>query len=244
MYTIVSILLIVGPVWASPPPPDVEASASGLLALPAVVVDDFEAYPPGTWPDRWKFFTSTNEIRPLGPFMNDNEKFYVVEEEGNRFLRAYTAGQAQRISIANDPAFDLDWDLTRHPRLAWKWRALQLPRGAREDAVNDTGAAIYVTFSRDWLGRPRSIKYTYSTALPVGTVVSFGRLKVIVAASGLDGYGDWIEVERNVVEDYVRLFGKPPPDRPLSITLWSDSDDTKDVAEVDFDDIVLLDASR
>lgn len=244
MYTIVSIILFVYPTLFPQVLLGQAAAVPGRIAPSAVVVDNFEAYAPGSWPDRWKFFTSTNEIRPLDQFMAEDEKFYVVEEDGNQFLRAYTEGEAQRISVANEPDFGLDWNLNEHPTLAWKWRALQLPRGAREDDVNDTGGALYVTFSRDWLGRPRSIKYTYSTALPVGTVVSFGRLKVIVAASGLDGFGHWTEVERNVAEDYQRVFGKNPPERPLSITLWSDSDDTGDVAEVDFDDIVLLDGEQ
>lgn len=240
MYTIVSIIVFVYPMLFNQELLSQVAAVPGRIAAPAVVVDNFEEDTPGTWPDRWKFFTSTNEIRPLDEFMAEDEKFYVVEEDGNQFLRAYTKGEAQRISVANEPAFGFDWNLNDHPKLAWKWRALQLPRGAREDGVNDTGGALYVTFSRDWLGRLRSIKYTYSTALPVGTVVSFGRLKVIVAASGLDGFGHWIEVERNVADDYRRVFGKNPPKRPLSITLWSDSDNTNDVAEVDFDDIVLL----
>jgi hypothetical protein len=52
--------------------------------------------------------------------------------------------------------------------------------------------------------------------------------------------GDWKTVRRNVVADYRRLFGEEPPQRPLLITLWSDSDDTGDRAEVDIDDLILL----
>lgn len=205
-----------------------------------VLVEDFQLYEDGAIPRRWKFFTSTNEIRELEDFMADDERFFVVEEAGNRFVRAYTADEAQRISIANKAEFGLDWDLREHPALTWRWRANHLPVGAAENDENDSGGAIYVTFSRDWLGRPRSIKYVYSSTLPVGTVVSFGRLKVVVASSGADGIGSWVTVQRNVADDYQRVFEKSPPDRPLSITLWSDSDNTGDWAEVDYDDLAIL----
>jgi hypothetical protein len=78
--------------------------------------------------------------------------------------------------------------------------------------------------------------------LPVEATVDYGVLKVLVVSSGIEGIGSWVVVERDVVADYRRLFGKEPPARPLSLTLWSDSDNTKDYAIVDFDDFELLPA--
>ncbi|MEX0747553.1 MAG: DUF3047 domain-containing protein, partial [Rhodothermales bacterium] len=171
-------------------------------------------------------------------FMAEKEKFFIVEEDGNKFLRGYTEGEAQRISI---PATSIDWNLKEYPQISWRWRARKLPEGAREDKVNDAGAAVYVSFAKtDWLGRPYSIKYTYSSSLPTGTVVSTGNVKIIVVSTGASGKGMWVEVKRDVVEDYRRVFRSEPPSEPFTITLWSDSDDTKSVAEVDFDDITLL----
>ena len=206
----------------------------------SVDVDRFETYQPGGLPDRWTFITSKNEIRPIADFMSDTERVWIVREGSNHFLRVMTEGEALRISLVNNRSAGLDWDLKEHPELSWRWRAGHLPEGANEKERNDAGAAVYVTFSRDWLGRPKSIKYTYSSSLPVGTVVSFGRLKVIVASSGTNGMGDWKTVRRNVVADYRRVFGEEPSQRPLLITLWSDSDDTGDRAEVDIDDLILL----
>ncbi len=205
----------------------------------SIVLEDFEEDNPGEPPARWRFFSSRERaFLPLGPFMNPKEKFTVVAEGGNKFVRAYTEGEAQRISL---PSTDFDWRLSEYPMLRWDWRARRLPEGAREDKVNDSGGAIYVSFSkRDWLGRPLSIKYVYSTSLPEGTVVSTGNVKVLVASSGLDGTGRWVTVTRNVPEDYRRLFGGDPPDEPFTITLWSDSDNTRSTAEVDFDNIVVM----
>lgn len=123
---------------------------------------------------------------------------------------------------------------------------MHLPEGASEKDKNDSGGAIYVTFGTDWLGRPKSIKYTYSSSLPVGTRVDFGSLTVIVASSAIEGsVGNWMSVERDLLEDYEDVFGGflkkgTPPDRPLSITIWGDSDSVKDSSIVDFDDIMLL----
>ncbi len=96
--------------------------------------------------------------------------------------------------------------------------------------------------SKDWPGRPRSIKYTYSSTLPVGTTASYGALRVIVVASAADGLGDWIRIERDVVADYRRVFRRDPPNLPVFITLWGDSDNTGGVSDVYFDDIALLPA--
>lgn len=203
-----------------------------------VILDDFESDTPGKWPSRWRFLASRDrEFRPLGSIMNENEKFYVVAERGNKFVRGYTKGEAQRISL---PSSSLQWSLSHYPVLSWDWRALQLPEGASEDTLNDVGGAVYVSFSRtDWLGRPLSIKYTYSSSLPVGTTISTGNVKIIVASSGADGKGRWIGIERDVVADYRRVFGGEPPDEPYTITLWSDSDDTRSIGEVDFDNFKL-----
>ncbi len=211
-------------------------------AAAPIVVDDFEDGRPGAYPKRWKYLERSNQKpKSFDLVMNDREKFFIVQEEGNKVLRAYTEGESQRISLVNGEAgYDFDWDLRSHPRLRWEWRAHKLPVGANEEKKNDTGAAFYVTFGKDWLGRPRTIKYTYSSTLPVGSVVKFGPLRVLVVATGADGYGDWLTMERDVVADYKRIFRKDPPDRPKLITLWSDSNDTESVAEVDFDNIVLL----
>lgn len=207
-----------------------------------VRVEDFEADPVGAYPSRWKFLTSTRVFRPLEEFMNEQEECRVQAEADNQFLRCITRGQALRITLANQEDFGLDWDLRLHPRLRWRWRAIHLPAGAREDSRrwNDSGGAIYVTFGADWLGRPISIKYTYSSLLPRERVVDFGSLKVIVASSGREALAHWVTVERDVVADYRRVFGKEPPARPLSITIWNDSDNTQDYAVVDFDDLELV----
>ena len=99
-----------------------------------------------------------------------------------------------------------------------------------------------MTLGSDWMGRPKSIKYTYSSTLPVGTTVDYGPLKVLVVASKPnDGMDRWMTHERDVVDDYERLFGESPPnDAPFVLAMWSDSNTMKSNSVVDFDDILFL----
>jgi hypothetical protein len=208
-----------------------------------ILVDRFESDAVGEPPGQWEYVSSEKEVLPPHEVLGESEQFFVAREDGNQFVRAITKGEALRFTVRNGQ--NIEWNLQSHSRLQWRWRAHTLPEGASEKGKNDTGAAVYVTFGKDWLGRPKSIKYTYSSSLPVGTVVSFGPLKVIVVDSAQEpGFGEWKTMQRNVLQDYRQVFGGSPPDRPVSITLWSDSDTTGDESKVDFDDIKLISSRR
>ena len=220
-------------------PPLVSAQPAPAQTPPGPrLIDDFEADEAGAVPSRWRRLEG-RDVVPLDPEVREAGEWYtVVREGGRKFLRMRTENESARVVMPN--GMGMDWDLATHPQLAWRWRVNEIPPGAREDRRNDTAGAVYVTFSSDWLGRPRSIKYTYSSTLPVGTVVSQGRLKVVVVGSARQGEEGWARVVRDVAADYARLFGSDPPERPISIALWSDSDTTKSAAEVDFDDLMVL----
>ncbi len=198
-------------------------------------IDNFETYTTDAPPGRWVFFTSKGESQPLHRHFDENERFIVRSERGNRYLNLYTNGEAQRITLLTGTHFD--WNIDAHPLLRWRWRAQKLPLNAREDRKNDVAGAVYVTFGTDWLGRPRSIKYTYSSTLPIGTVVKQGQLRVIVVSASETGV--WKTVSRDVKQDYRAVFGGDAPN-PDSITLWSDSDDTGSEASLDVDDLTLM----
>jgi len=218
-----------------------DAASEGSSAN--VTVDTFDEQEVGEPPDGWVFVESDRDVRSYEEARDPGETMVVKEEDGDHFVRIETKNEALRYSKRN--GVDFEWNLNTHPRISWRWRALHLPEGASEKGENDTGGAIYVTFGTDWLGRPKSIKYTYSSSLPVGTVVDFGNLYVIVVDSAREPrMGDWQKVTRNVRQDYRQVFGGSPPDRPVSITLWSDSDTTDDWARVDVDDIEIQPAHR
>ncbi|PSQ87100.1 MAG: hypothetical protein BRD30_08950 [Bacteroidetes bacterium QH_2_63_10] len=222
-------------------------SKSGCESLPAStnckLLDDFESDTTGAPPHRWRTNEGRNSlIRLTNPdAMDPKQNVYVREENGNQFARVHTEGKAFRAIMSHKRA--LDWDLEKRPVLQWRWRAQALPEGGNEkyDRSNDTGGALYVTVEKNWLGMPKSIKYTYSSTLPVGTTVDYGPLKVLVVASRAEqGTGEWITHERDVLADYDRLFGDNPDGQPLAIMMWSDSDTMNSVGTIDFDDLALL----
>ena len=214
-----------------------------VLAQESVVIEDFERYSPGVPPMAWRI--ADRNLGRMTPIPSDHSKpndFAVVFRDGNdQVLRAYT--QDTSVQIALPQGVGMTWDLSIHPRLRWRWKAIKLPLGAREDTprLNDTGAAVYVAFEcNDWLGRPCVIKYTYSSALEVDADATYGKLRVLVVATASDGLGQWLTIERNVLEDYQQLFGRPPVANPEFVMLWSDSDNTDSEADVYFDDLTLL----
>ena len=229
-----SVLLLGAVAWPG--------EAGAQVAEASILVEDFEGYAAGVPPYHWKRpHKKSRSVRDLPRVLDrDDDYFEIVELGGSKRARAYTSDESVQVVRLNGDGYQ--WDLRTHPRLTWQWRAERLPAGAREDKnkYNDVGGAVYVTFdSKDWLGRPRSIKYTYSSTLPVGTTVRYGALRVIVVASAADGIGDWIRIERDVVADYRRLYRRDPP-IPVFIALWGDSDTTGGVSDVFFDDIELL----
>lgn len=207
------------------------------------VIDTFEMTQEGTLPTGWYTRNASFEL-VNGPEWEKESYFYTVRKEGdNKFLR-FEGVTAKHINfpLANKK----NVDIYKTPYLSWKWRIHDLPEGANEDDndLNDTAASIYVVFD---MGKvlfkkvPKSIRYTWSSTLPAGTELSkfYGNQKIVVMGSGEPEDNDWMHFQRNIIEDYRRLFGDAPPSTPLAILLLSDGDSTNDFVKADYDDIML-----
>jgi hypothetical protein len=131
-------------------------------------------------------------------------------------------------------------DLNELPVLAWTWKALRLPSGGdvRVAARDDQAAQVYVVFPR-WpspLTNSDVIGYIWDTTAPLGarlTSPRAGNVKLVVVESGSENVGRWRSYERDVVKDYVALFGRKPP-RVGKIAVMIDSNDTRSGAEALF----------
>ncbi|MEX0720791.1 MAG: DUF3047 domain-containing protein [Balneolaceae bacterium] len=209
----------------------------------SVLLEDFEADGLEILPSRWYDRDANYRLLEYNKTVKDTYKYRVLKEDGNKFLR-YEGQKAMHINL---PLANRD-NLNIHetPVLSWSWRVFDIPEGANEDfGKNDVAASIYVVFN---FGRvlfkkvPKSIRYTWSSTLPVGTELSkfYGNQKIVVVASGEDWLGEWITFERNIVEDYERLYGDEAPVTPLAILILSDGDETHNNILADYDDIFLL----
>lgn len=206
------------------------ALAGGLLAglalLPAAAsgadcraIADLAGAALGAFPEAW---------RPRAPLAR--EVYRVLEEGGVRFIRGTAAGTGVQLGL------ELPWDLRAHPRLAWRWRPVELPRAAdeRDPARNDSALGVYAVFPHTAVS-VRTVKYVWSLAVPAGATVSAsaGLTRIVVLRSGPPAEPRWVEEAVDVARDYRRLFGEPAP-VPRGIALLTDADQTRSVAIGDY----------
>jgi Protein of unknown function (DUF3047) len=127
-------------------------------------------------------------------------------------------------------------NLKETPILEWTWKATILPTGGdlRRKETTDMAAQLYVVWPRfPALLRSRIIGYVWDAATPAMTIVKSqktGTVTFVVLRSGTRDLGKWLTERRNVVEDYVTIFGEVPDD-PKAITISIDSNDTQSIAE-------------
>jgi hypothetical protein len=212
---------------------------SSFCDKPGIIIEDFKNNLFNTW-----------LIRDASK-RQASQKYKIRTEKNNRFLRASSYNTSIQI------AKKVKWDINSYPILTWQWRVHRLPRGANEArrGRNDSAAAIYVLFQRkqipylSWRYQPVNvIKYIWSSSLPEGRVVKkkktqFGSIiyegRFIVLESGNKKIGKWINEKRNVLKDYIRVFGKKPLYNPILIAILTDSNNTKSSAIADYDNIVI-----
>lgn len=127
-------------------------------------------------------------------------------------------------------------DLKKFPVLSWKWKVTKLPEGAdvRNVESDDQAAGVYVVFPRfPSFINSQFIGYVWETSVPEGTILKSRKnpmVHYIVVRSGIDNLDKWIVERRNVMDDYLRVFGSGVP-KVGGIALMIDTDDTLSDAE-------------
>ena len=135
-------------------------------------------------------------------------------------------------------------DVSQYPYLSWAWRVDQLPpKGdVRQKETDDQAAQLYVVFPRfPAMLRSQILGYVWDSTAPAGTALNSpsNRLaKVLVLRSGTERLGQWVLESRNVLEDFRRLFGDPPP-KVGKLSLLINSQNTKSSAESWFAGLVF-----
>jgi len=193
-------------------------------AADRVVVEDWRSYPVGTRgiPGEWKEQT-------WGKPTYDLE---IVSDNGQPVLHLRSKGDSSTIS-RELKEFGRSQET---PILQWRWKVNTLPAGgnACRKATDDEAAQVYVA----WVRAPESVRsriigYVWDSTAPAGTVCKSEKISTvtyIVLRSGADGLGNWITEQRNVAEDFRRIYGEAP-DKPTALSLAIDSDDTRSSAE-------------
>ena len=201
----------------------VVAGAIGTSPV-ATVVEDWSRAPVGARgvPDGWRKYETIG-----GSPAYD---FEVVQDASRRALRMRSARDHSTI------ARDLSVDLAQTPVLEWTWRIRALPDGGdvRRRETSDLTAHLFVVWPRiPAMLRSRLIGYGWDATAPAGTVTrsrKTGTVTFVLLHSGREEMDRWITEQRNVVEDYRRIYGEAP-DNPGALALSIDSNDTRSSAE-------------
>jgi hypothetical protein len=160
-----------------------------------------------------------------------------------------------------------DFDLSRTPRLAWRWRIERglAIGGERTKKADDFAARVYVLFrfdserasllrrlqqrmARRFFGREvpgLTLNYVWSSSVPIGQhwpspYHEDARIIVLESDSAEPSSGAWREAIVDLATDAARLFDPPPRLQPYALGLMTDSDNVCGHAIAWFSDFRLL----
>jgi len=158
--------------------------------------------------------------------------FEIVGEDSGRVLHMKSNGDSSTI---NKEVVKID--CKDYPILQWKWKVVELPKGAdaRKKATDDEAAQIYVTFPRfPSAVRSRIIGYIWDSTAPAGSIFrsqKTGLVTYVVVRSGEADLNKWLTESRNVCQDYKKIYGEDPEEKMEAVSIGIDSDDTRSRAE-------------
>ncbi len=184
---------------------------------------------------------------------------YGLVKDGNRtVLRAFAdkASSGLRHQVNIDPA--------RQPWLTWSWKTSALIKTAdnRFRDTEDSPVRIVLAFDGDKSKLSfmdtilfdtaklvsghdfpyATLMYIWENKAPKETVIAntrTGRIQMLVAESGAANVGRWVSYQRNIVDDYVKVYGEQPG-RLIGVGVLTDTDNTEEKAEAWYGDIRLL----
>lgn len=168
------------------------------------------------------------------------------ELTGSRILRA--SSSAASSGLYNK----FDYDVVPGLKLSWKWRATVFPRKKHPNKLadrsqDDFAARVYAIFPGASFFKTDVIEYIWDEHLPVGTIESSpfsSRVKLFVIRSGPAPSSEaqmpeLIQEERDLYEDYLRIYGQAPKKKFGAIALMSDSDNTGTTTAADFSEVLI-----
>jgi hypothetical protein len=223
-----------------PGPARKEAPRRGGNRIPplALMLVLFLLAPPGFCEDLLLGNFSAGDLSGWMPKVFQGKTSYTLVREGERSVL-----QAESRMAASGLYKEVDIDPRKYPVLRWSWKIEgTIPKGnGRTKEGDDYAARVYVVFPRTLFWRTKAINYIWANTLPKGEALpnAFSSNAMMVAVeSGDENTGTWVAEERNVYEDYRKLFGEDPP--PIgAVALMTDTDNTGGEATAYYGDITL-----
>ncbi|WP_421842263.1 DUF3047 domain-containing protein [Marinobacter algicola] len=192
------------------------------------------------------------------PNIDRHSRYQLTDDNGEQVVMATTdnsaSGLIARVSVEPGDSLILRW--------RWKVSNVYEQGNARTKQGDDYPARIYVAFEFEpdeagFFERAKrktvavvfgeelpgnALNYIWANRLPVGEIVAnpFTDTTMMVAVnSGATNAGEWVTVERDIVADYRKAFGRKPP-KLVGVAIMSDSDNTGASATAWYGDVSLV----
>ena len=132
-----------------------------------------------------------------------------------------------------------------NPVISWDWRVEEFPLRKEAESFDkkkdfDFAAQMYVIFPAKFFLDTRAMHYVWAQDVSVGTVATSPyteNIRIMVLERGEPG--KWKHEERNVREDYYKLFGEELKDDVEGVAFMTDSDSTDSRAVAYYRDITF-----
>jgi len=163
--------------------------------------------------------------------------YTLVTEDSKTVLKAHS------VQSASAKIYKIDANAKETPMLRWSWKVERTL--AREDITrkqgDDFAARVYVVFPQTFFWQTRAINYVWAANMPKESIAPSpytDHNQLVAVESGDDQAGQWKHEERNIFDDYRRIFHEEPP-AVGDIAVMTDTDDTKDEVTAWYGDITL-----
>ena len=165
-------------------------------------------------------------------------EYRIVEEGGEKVLYAKSEKAASGL------VFETDYDPQQFPILSWRWKVSDtISKGdSRSKAGDDYAARIYVVFPHWFFLKTKTLNYIWANQLPKNSSqlsVYTSNAMMIAVESGSAKAGEWVTVQRNLLDDYRKAFAEEPT-KVGAIAIMTDTDNTGEAAEAWYGDIKVL----
>lgn len=164
--------------------------------------------------------------------------YELVTENDKKVLKAHSDKSASGLlrKIKVNPK--------EYPILRWAWKVEHSLKkeDVRRKSGDDFAARVYVVFPGTFIWNTRAINYVWANKMPLGSAAPSpytGHAIIVAVESGDEKAGQWVSEERNIYEDYRKMFGKEPP-RIGALAIMTDTDDTRDEVTAWYGDIFLV----
>lgn len=196
-------------------------------------------------------FNSLEKWKPLKFRKIENMCTYTLDLQTNKecYVKAQSSSSASGMIWLNE------FDVYEYPLIRWRWKVsnVYVKGDALQKAGDDYPMRIYVIFKYDTKDPRVKKKFKYGFAkLLYGEYPPYSSLNYIWAnrehqqrvipnpfskeammiplRSGPALAGQWLEEERNILEDYREAFGEDPP-ATAGLAFMNDSDNTGESSE-------------